>query len=83
MHHHHHSGQGGEPSAGMSVAGKMEKLLAHWIKHNHEHAASYRQWARQAEEAGLSDVAEHLATAVELTERTSAAFQRALHRLSS
>ena len=81
MHHHH--GQGGAPSAEMSVAEKMEKLLAHWIRHNHEHTDSYRQWVRQAKGAGLSEVAEHLATAVELTEQTTAAFQRALDRLSA
>jgi hypothetical protein len=31
---------------------KLSVLLPHWIEHNAEHAAEFRQWAERAGEAG-------------------------------
>ena len=33
---------------------KLRILLPHWIEHNAEHAAEFRQWAGKARGAGLS-----------------------------
>jgi predicted metallo-beta-lactamase superfamily hydrolase len=32
---------------------KLRVLLPHWIEHNAEHAAEFRQWAERAEEASV------------------------------
>jgi hypothetical protein len=31
---------------------KLRVLLPHWVEHNAEHAAEFRQWAERAGEAG-------------------------------
>ena len=41
-HHHHHSHAAGSE---LTLPQKMEKLFHHWIHHNEDHAATYRQWA--------------------------------------
>jgi hypothetical protein len=36
---------------------KLVRLLAHWIKHNQDHASNYRNWAGKAKENGKNEVA--------------------------
>ena len=43
-HHHHDHDSPGE----LSFDQKFEKMLAHWIKHNEDHASNYRNWAEKA-----------------------------------
>ena len=50
MNHHHHHHHAEEE---MPFAEKMEKLLQHWIKHNVDHAQTYRDWKAKAEQEGL------------------------------
>ena len=44
---------------------KLSILLPHWIEHNDEHAASFREWAEKARKLGLEAVAEQIEVAVE------------------
>lgn len=55
-HGHSHAHEGGA----LSFEDKMEKLLDHWIQHNADHAATYREWAARAEENGNGPLAEKL-----------------------
>lgn len=41
----------------MNELEKLRVLLPHWIEHNEEHAAEFRQWAKRAGEAGPDIVA--------------------------
>lgn len=50
-HHHDHA------PAEMPFPEKMIKLLDHWIKHNDEHAKTYKGWADQARQNHLGRAA--------------------------
>ena len=39
---------------------KLEKMVSHWLKHNADHAETYRQWADRARQAGFLEVADIL-----------------------
>ncbi|MBU2488069.1 MAG: hypothetical protein KKA60_01635 [Proteobacteria bacterium] len=56
-HHHHHQE---EQTAELSLSGKLEKLLDHWVRHNEDHAENYRTWAGRARAEGLDGVAQAL-----------------------
>lgn len=65
-HHEHHHGEGHEHGAKeMPVSEKLKKMVSHWIRHNDDHAATYRQWARRAADEGMNDVAEILESVAE------------------
>lgn len=65
-HHHHHNGQETEHGAEeMPMHEKLEKMVAHWLKHNADHAATYRRWAQRAREQGMEDVAQILESVAE------------------
>ncbi len=81
-HHHHHSNQSSE-SGGLSLEEKLEKLLAHWVSHNDDHARNYQDWGAQAREKGLNDVARLLEEAAELTQTISERFIAAENVLKS
>lgn len=74
-HHHHDTGET------LSFEEKMIKLLEHWIKHNNDHEANYREWADKADTDGLNEVAGELKTAAQFTADTTHAFSRALAML--
>ncbi len=42
---------------------KLRVLLPHWMEHNAEHAAEFRDWAEKARAAGQEEVAEDIDTA--------------------
>lgn len=41
----------------MNEIEKLRVLLPHWIEHNEEHAAEFRQWAERTDEAGAEIMA--------------------------
>lgn len=57
LHHH-------QP---MAFSEKALKLLDHWIKHNDDHASSYRQWADTFRQNGFESAAILLESAAALT----------------
>ena len=68
----------------MSELTEMEKLrvlLPHWIEHNVEHMAGFRQWAAKAKESGQEAAAEQIEVAVERTEACNETLAAALEEL--
>ena len=74
-HDHHHHDQ--EIKSNLSFNEKMIKLLDHWIKHNADHAATYKSWAQKIKEAGLLDAALLIDDAAEMTLKISENFSKA------
>jgi hypothetical protein len=73
-HHHHHH----ETNTPLSFDEKMIKLLEHWIKHNDDHAQTYRDWAQKAKEKNKDKTALLLEDAAEMTLLISKKFEAAL-----
>ena len=77
-HHHDHKGTGSDDQApDLSFPEKAEKLLAHWIHHNIDHAQNYRQWAAAFNQHGLSDAGALLDAAAELTDQINQKLEQA------
>ncbi len=75
MTHHHHNHETNTP---LSFDEKMIKLLEHWIKHNDDHAQTYRDWAQKAKEKNKDKTALLLEDAAEMTLLISKKFEAAL-----
>ena len=75
MTHHHHDH---EIQNTLSFDEKMIKLLEHWIKHNEDHAQTYRDWAQKAKEKNKSKAAVMLEDAAEMTLSISKKFELAI-----
>ncbi|MGD8968394.1 MAG: hypothetical protein PVI07_12860 [Anaerolineae bacterium] len=60
----------------MSEVDKLRVLLPHWIAHNGEHAAEFREWAQRA---GTAE--DDIVAAAELVEDANARLERALEQL--
>ncbi len=71
-----------EVKSEMSFEEKMIKLLDHWIRHNDDHAGTYRNWAQQAKENNLDSTAELLNEAAKMTIAINAKFEAALAALT-
>ena len=51
-HHDHHH----DVRSDLTFEEKLIKLLEHWLKHNEDHAKTYREWAERAKSNDLSQV---------------------------
>ena len=71
-HDHHGTGEELAPRA------KLVKLLKHWMRHNEEHARTYRQWAETAGAQSMPEVALRLKEAAESTVAINRQFEAAL-----
>ena len=84
-HGHSHAGGGhsrsGEGAGEMTFAERMKTLLSHWLDHNADHAATYRQWAGKARAEGMEAVAERLEEAAEKTLSINETFEAASRRI--
>jgi hypothetical protein len=60
---------------------KLRVLLPHWIEHNAEHAAEFRNWAQKARAAGWEEVAEEIETAAKELGWVNEALSAALDKL--
>jgi hypothetical protein len=60
----------------MSEIDKLRVLLPHWIAHNGEHAAEFREWAGRA---GAAE--DDILAAAKLVEDANARLERALEQL--
>jgi rubrerythrin len=67
--------------ATMTDRDKLRALLPHWIEHNAEHAAEFRNWAEKARAAGQEEVAEEIDTAAKELGWVNEALSAALHKL--
>ena len=77
-HHDHHSTEKQLP-----IEQKLTILFKHWIQHNAEHAATFREWAGKARAGKLSDTASLLAQASEMTLQISQKLEQASERLKT
>ena len=75
-HHHHHHHDHAIKSE-LTFDEKLIKLLEHWLKHNDDHAGTYREWAGKAKENHREAVGELLEDVCELTGRISEKFKAA------
>lgn len=73
---HHHRNR--EIQSVLSFDEKMIKLLEHWIKHNDDHARTYRDWAQKAKEKNRDKAALMLEDAAEMTRLISEKFESAI-----
>ncbi len=73
-HHHKHDH---EIQSTLSFDEKMIKLLEHWIKHNDDHAQTYRDWAQKAKEKNMRKASSLLEDAAEMTLMISKKFEEA------
>ncbi len=78
MTHKHHNQ---EKQSALSFDEKMVKLLEHWIKHNNDHAQTYRDWAQKAKEKNKGKAALLLEDAAEMTLLISKKFKSAIKLL--
>ena len=89
MTHHHHHGHDHDHNhdhnhkhdieSTLSFDEKMIKLLEHWIKHNDDHAETYRDWAKKAKENHMDKAGALLEDAAEMTLMISKKFEEAVH----
>ena len=82
-HHHGEPGSPGVSGNELTFHEKGSRLLDHWIRHNAEHARSYREWAAVFHEHQFSAAAEKLETAAALSEQINAALSDAAAVLAS
>jgi len=54
-----------------SEKGRLNILIDHWIRHNHEHTSEYLKVAEKLESQGLSDMASSIRKASELILRAN------------
>lgn len=73
MSHHHH-----DKESDMSFQEKLEKLLQHWVKHNTDHAETYREWMKKAEMEDMKEVANCLEKAAAMTIQINEKFEEAI-----
>lgn len=76
MNHHHH-----DTESELTFEEKLHKLLDHWIKHNEDHAETYRNWKEKAEEHDMKEAAALLEEAAELNIEINKKFKEALNTL--
>ena len=78
VHSHGHRDHHESAQSTLSFEEQMIKLLEHWIKHNEEHAASFRNWAEKAHKNGLEKINPLLKDAAKMTVLISEKFEDAL-----
>jgi hypothetical protein len=65
----------------MNEIEKLRVLLPHWIEHNAEHSAEFREWAERARQAEHGDAAWEVRVAAENLEAANDALEAALEKL--
>jgi hypothetical protein len=67
--------------ATMTELDKLRALLPHWIEHNAEHAAEFRNWAEKARATGWEEVVEQIDLAAKELGWVNEALSAALEKL--
>jgi len=76
-HHNHHHDHHHESQTAMSFEEKLVKLFEHWVKHNNDHAGTYREWAKRAKENDMAQVCALLEDAADITLSLNKKFEEA------
>ena len=71
-HHHHH-----DIKSDLTFTEKLIKLLDHWVKHNEDHADTYKDWAEKAKDNELTEIGELLEEVHDLTLQINDKFRQA------
>ena len=82
-HHGHHDSHDHSHHDPMTFDEKLEKILAHWLKHNSDHGGTYADWARQARENGHDEVARLLDEVIRMTHDINDKFETARRLMAS
>ena len=61
---------------------RIKKLLEHWIEHNEEHLARFREVAADVEKMGIAEAARDIKTAAEKGDEVTIYLKRALKSIS-
>jgi len=72
MHHHDHK-QGTH-----SMSERIEKIIAHWIKHNDDHIQNYQDWSQKARSENMSDVSDILDEVAEMSQTINVKLKEAI-----
>ncbi len=78
QHHHDHA----HTDAGeMTFPEKLNKLVTHWIKHNTDHAETYRQWAAKARDEHMEAAADTMESVADASEKINATLETVLKQI--
>lgn len=66
---------------GLSFPQKASKLIDHWIRHNDEHAQSYKNWAAEFRKNDMPAAASLLDAAAELTSQINLTLKQAAQQI--
>ncbi len=56
---------------------KLKHLIGHWKEHNEEHAQTYLEWSRKADQAGKKELSGVLKELAEETMKVGKLFEKA------
>lgn len=78
---HDHHGHEHNESGTIPFEEKLEKMLAHWIRHNTDHVGTYRDWAERAEDKGMAEIAGLISKAADASDSLNKIFEEAAGKL--
>jgi len=61
---------------------KLHHLLEHWVEHNEEHAAEFREWADKAKTLGETAVSDDILEAAKQLEKANEFLSKASEQMS-
>ncbi|MBM3133159.1 MAG: hypothetical protein FJZ95_09040 [Chloroflexi bacterium] len=67
----------------MNDKAKLRLLVKHWIEHNQEHSAEFRQWAAKAKKSEKTGADEDINKAADELDKANGHLQRALDKLGT
>ncbi len=73
----HHDHEHHPPTGELSFEEKMAKRIEHWLKHNTDHADTYREWAGKARQNGMTEIGDLLDEIADKTLALNARFEAA------
>jgi len=74
MHHHNHDNH----QESLSERQRIEKIIAHWIKHNDDHIKGYQEWAQKATKEKMAEVSDILNEIAEMSQAINEKMKTAL-----
>ncbi|MCD6184910.1 MAG: hypothetical protein J7K84_03840 [Deltaproteobacteria bacterium] len=82
-HHEHNHDHNNNAQSNLSFDEKIVKLLEHWIKHNDDHAGTYRDWSKKAKDNNLEQAGLMIQEAAEMTVQINDKFREALKNMNT
>jgi hypothetical protein len=65
----------------MNESEKLKMLLNHWMEHNNEHAAIYKDWAEKASAFGNEGLSETLGRLYHESKKLNLLFEEAIRKI--